>query len=51
MKTKPQMKVDTRIRCNHCGLRTWMTDYSAFMNDHDRPDGRRCVAGKDKGKK
>ena len=50
MKTKTQMKVDTRIKCNHCGLRTWMKHYSAFMKDHDRPDGRRCVASKIKEK-
>ncbi len=33
---------DTRHRCPHCHVRTWMTDYLAFMQDHDRPDGRRC---------
>jgi hypothetical protein len=33
---------DTRHRCPHCKVRTWMTDYRAFMADHDRPDGRRC---------
>ena len=33
---------DTRIRCPHCGIRTWMTDFVAFMRDHDRPDGRVC---------
>jgi hypothetical protein len=33
---------DTRHRCPHCHVRTWMTDYRAFMADHDRPDGRRC---------
>lgn len=33
---------DTRHRCPHCHVRTWMTDYRAFMQDHDRPDGRRC---------
>jgi len=35
---------DTRHRCPHCKVRTWMTDYRAFMADHDRPDGRRCQA-------
>jgi len=35
---------DTRHRCPHCNVRTWMTDYRAFMADHDRPDGRRCQA-------
>jgi len=33
---------DTRIQCRHCGMRTWMKDYKAFMKDHDRPDGRKC---------
>jgi hypothetical protein len=35
---------DTRIRCSHCHVATWRTDFVAFMRDHDRPDGRRCVA-------
>ncbi len=35
---------DTRLQCPYCKVRTWMSDYVAFMRDHDRPDGRRCVA-------
>ena len=35
---------DTRIRCPHCGITTWMTDYTRFMRDHNRPDGRVCRA-------
>lgn len=35
---------DTRAACPYCSVRTWRTDWTAFMRDHDRPDGRRCVA-------
>jgi hypothetical protein len=35
---------DPRIACPYCGVRTWMRDYTAFMRDHDRPDGRVCRA-------
>jgi hypothetical protein len=35
-------KEDRRIQCPFCKVRTWMTDYRAFMRDHDRPDGRVC---------
>jgi hypothetical protein len=34
--------IDSRLTCPHCGVRTWMRDYTAFMRDHDRPDGRVC---------
>ena len=34
--------VDKRIRCPHCGVTTWDTDYTRFMSDHDRADGKRC---------
>ena len=33
---------DKRIKCPFCGISTWDKDYSRFMRDHDRPDGRRC---------
>jgi hypothetical protein len=23
-------------------MKTWSTDYTQFMRDHDRPDGRMC---------
>jgi len=29
-------------QCHHCGVTTWNQDYTGFMRDHDRPDGRRC---------
>lgn len=34
---------DTRLQCRFCTVRTWSRNYKAFMLDHDRPDGRRCV--------
>lgn len=36
--------IDKRLACPCCGVKTWMTDYRAFMQDHDRPDGRVCRA-------
>lgn len=39
-------KTDKRIRCRFCGIATWMTDYAAFMRDHDRADGRVCRQAK-----
>jgi hypothetical protein len=34
---------DARLSCPFCKVKTWSRDYKAFMYDHDRPDGRRCV--------
>lgn len=34
---------DTRIACQFCGSKTWMTDLVAFMRDHDRPQGGLCL--------
>ena len=36
-------KKDSRISCRFCGVKTWSINYVAFMHDHDRPDGRRCL--------
>lgn len=33
---------DTRIQCPYCHTRTWSKNYSQFMRDHDRSDGRVC---------
>jgi hypothetical protein len=38
---------DTRISCQFCKIKTWMKDYVAFMQDHDRPDGRKCQRAAD----
>lgn len=42
--TLRQNAKDLRIKCPCCGIPTWMTDYTAFMRDHDRPDGKVCRA-------
>lgn len=42
---------DTRNTCRHCGVKTWSTDYAAFMRDHDRPDGRVCRAAQEEQRK
>lgn len=34
---------DTRHTCQFCGSKTWMADMVAFMRDHDRPAGGRCL--------
>lgn len=34
---------DTRHACQFCHVKTWMKDYVAFMRDHDRPQGGRCL--------
>lgn len=34
---------DTRFCCPFCGIKTWMRDFVAFMRDHDRPQGGRCL--------
>ena len=38
---KPMAK-DNRITCPHCKVKTWSRDYTGFMRDHDRIDGRKC---------
>jgi hypothetical protein len=40
---KLKESLDKRVQCQFCGVRTWMTDYVAFMRDHDRPQGGRCL--------
>lgn len=37
------MNNDNRNQCQFCQVRTWSKDYVAFMRDHDREDGRRCL--------
>lgn len=34
---------DTRLQCPYCKMRTWSKNYTQFMADHDRRDGRRCL--------
>lgn len=34
---------DTRHTCQFCKAKTWSTDYTGFMRDHDRPEGGRCL--------
>ena len=35
--------IDARNACQFCGTKTWSKDYAAFMRDHDRADGTRCI--------
>lgn len=41
-RTKAPIK-DTRLQCPYCGSKTWDRNYTAFMDDHDRPHGGRCL--------
>jgi hypothetical protein len=41
--TKTNAPKDTRHACQFCKVRTWNKDYVAFMRDHDRPEGGRCL--------
>lgn len=47
---RPVPPSQTRWTCPHCGTSGWWTPSTHIgprpMNDHDRPDGRRCLASK-----
>jgi hypothetical protein len=37
-------KPDRRLTCRYCGAKTWQRDFARFMFDHDKSDGKRCLA-------
>jgi len=42
MKTKNMNQADNRLACPCCGVKTWSKDFTSFMKNHDRVDGRVC---------